>query len=133
LFERERVIFDMPFGIFEIGIGIAVCWVIYRYTNSSGDTSPNDPRGDTGEDNPREVELRRIMEDIRSTGGVDPQYYSTINLQVSMLGGEPKYIITNPKDQLRSLAELLLFLKQYDDYWKRRKIYHHQLPTHLAP
>jgi hypothetical protein len=62
------------------------------------------------------------MEDIRTQGGVDPQYLSTIETQVVMMGENPRNITSKSSDKLRSLAELLFWLKQRDDWRMRRKI-----------
>jgi len=83
-----------------------------------GDPDSTNPR----EDNARDVEIRRIMEDIRTSGGVDPQYFSTIKLQVSMFGVNPITIVSNPNDLLRALAEMILFLNTRSESERQKKI-----------
>ena len=99
-------------GIIEIGLGIAIFIIIKQFGEESSDPSNHRER----------VEIATMMEDIRVSGGVDPQYMNNIQLQVSFTGHNPRNIITDPKDQVKSLAELLLFLQNYEYPINKRKI-----------
>jgi len=113
----------MGIGLLEISIGGIIFWFMFWKSGSSPDEDTIDTT--------KEVEIRRIMEDIRTTGGVDPRLMSDLHLKITMLGTDPKTIITNPKDELRTLAEMIYFLKTYRAVENERKIVPPPAPNSL--
>jgi len=91
------------FGIIEIGFGI----VIFLYIKSTKPPDETKP--------PEKVEVATTMDDIRVQGGVDPQYMSTLQRQITYLGYDPNRIISDPKDQVKSQAELIQWVRSYED------------------
>jgi hypothetical protein len=127
--------------IIEIGIGIGVIFVIYliqkggkeEEQKEGGDVSnivtldpvsvkypsqidviplvPLSPPPITPV-KPSNGEIRKIMEDIRTSGGVDPHYMTKIMSQVTLTGQDPKTLMSDPDDKLKSLAELIYYVRQ---------------------
>jgi hypothetical protein len=59
------------------------------------------------------------MDDIRVQGGVDPQYMSTLQSQITYLGYDPNSIISDPKDPVKSQAELIQWLRSYEPKYEK--------------
>ena len=97
------------FGIIEIGLGIAI-FLFLKSTKPLDETKP-----------PEKVEVATTMDDIRVQGGVDPQYMSTLQRQITYLGYDPNSIISDPKDPVKSQAELIQWLRSFEDpNWRTR-------------
>jgi len=93
-------------GLPEVVVGVAAYYLVDKVTNQGvRPTELGDPRVQT----PRDVELRRIREDI-DRQGFDPIFLERIKLVIRNRQLKPR--ITNPQDNVQTLAELLLCLKE---------------------
>jgi len=101
-------------GIKELVFGILVYWVVDRGINRQRRIVNLD------EPNQKDIEIRRTMENIKLTGGVDPQLYSRLKTMISAQG--LNFVPTNPNDSLRTLAEMMVILQEHPIELERREI-----------
>jgi len=98
-------------GIIEIVVGITLYWFLNFHRKRPIALS---------EPNPKNIEVRRIMEDISSTGGVDPQQFSRLRTLVRDRG--LNFIPTDLQDKLRTMAEMSLVIQENPIEKDRREI-----------